>query len=159
MGLPHHPRIAEPTLRSLLLPDIAGPVGAQVTVADALRMATQAGQSALAVIDEGKTVGVFSDADAARLIAEGRTDPGAVPVGQAICRHGITLSAKTSLPQALELLSQAGLRHLPVVDDGIFLGIACLDVLLKELGSYHERVVREMELDWKILFLRGTYSC
>src|SRR5262245_22090290 len=35
----------------------------------------------------------------------------------------VTITSKTSLPEALELVRRRGIRHLPVVDDGTLVGI------------------------------------
>ena len=45
----------------------------------------------------------------------------------------ITISPKTSLPEAMRLVRQRGIRHLPVVDNGRLVGIvAQADIALGE---------------------------
>jgi len=50
-------------------------------------------------------------------------------------------------------------RYLPVQEGSGFVAMLSLDDLLQETVAYLEKVFRANELDQRIIFLRGTYSC
>lgn len=47
----------------------------------------------------------------------------------------ITISPKTSLPEAMRLVRQRGIRHLPVVDNGTLVGIVSDRDLKRAMAS------------------------
>jgi hypothetical protein len=51
------------------------------------------------------------------------------------------------------------LRYLPVREQGKLIALLPREDFLAEMVAYLERVFKENELDQKIVFLQGTYSC
>ena len=49
--------------------------------------------------------------------------------------------------------------HVAVVDQQRLVGLLSQADLLAALIAYHERIFHETEMEQKLLFLRGTYSC
>ncbi|TWT36813.1 inosine 5'-monophosphate dehydrogenase [Posidoniimonas corsicana] len=71
-------------------------------------------QAAVMVCDGAKLVGIFTERDALRLLAEGADL--AAPVSSAMSTDLMTIRPETTVGQAIRLMSEGGYRHLPVVD-------------------------------------------
>jgi CBS-domain-containing membrane protein len=64
-----------------------------------------------------------------------------------------------SVRRCLDLMNEQALTHAAVFDEGRLVGLLSQTVLLAAQVAFHERVFYETEVDQKLLFLRGTYSC
>jgi len=64
-----------------------------------------------------------------------------------------------SVQACLSLMEASGLDRIAVRDDGRLLGVLSLAELQKALIRHYESIFTAIELDQKILFLQGTYSC
>jgi uncharacterized protein (DUF427 family)/CBS domain-containing protein len=85
----------------------------------------RADETALVVVNntEQRTpLAVITDTDVAQVIADG-LDPNKVRVSDLVQRDPITVSPNTSLSRAATVMVSAGIRHLPVVEDGRLLGM------------------------------------
>lgn len=60
---------------------------------------------------------------------------------------------------ALALMNEHRLDCLPVVQHGRLCGLVSRNDLQAAVIEQYERIFHELELDLKILFLQGTYSC
>lgn len=65
----------------------------------------------------------------------------------------------TTVAEALAMLPEFGLDHLPVVAGGRVVDLLSRSALLAELVRHHAEVIRDIRLQWKIMHLQGTYSC
>ena len=100
-----------------------------------LRMLEE-GVGSVAVCEEGRLVGIFTERDVLRLAGEG-TPLDEVRVGDVMTTEMTTVTADVSVGDAAALMGERRIRHLPVVEDGRLLGmIGIRDVL----GSLVERV-------------------
>ena len=59
----------------------------------------------------------------------------------------------------LALMEANGLDRIAVLDDGKLLGLLGIAELQQALIAHYESIFTAIELDQKILFLQGTYSC
>lgn len=74
--------------------------------------------SVLVVDDEGKLVGIVTERDLVYLVATGKVDLARdYPVWQIMTENPITASPEESVLEALVKMSEARIRHLPVVDE------------------------------------------
>lgn len=71
-------------------------------------------QAAVLVCDGPKLVGIFTERDALKLLATG-ADLSA-PVSTAMSTTLMTIADDTTVGAAIQLMSEGGYRHLPVVD-------------------------------------------
>ena len=56
-------------------------------------------------------------------------------------------------------MSERQITHLAVLDQGRVAGLLSKADLMAAQIAYLERIFRETEMDQKLLFRRGTYSC
>jgi CBS domain-containing protein len=67
-------------------------------------------------------LGIFTGRDALRCLAE-HENPGAMPLRAVMSANPCTMDTSGSAMDALRLLNDAGIRHLPIVDHGKLMGI------------------------------------
>ena len=98
---------------------------------------------AILVVEGGKLVGIFTERDVVfRVVAMG-LDPKMTPLGAVMTAEPITLSPSQLYGHALVVMQENGFRHLPVVEDGVAIGIIssrnAMDPDLEEFVSDQRR--------------------
>lgn len=78
--------------------------------------------AALVTNDNGALLGIFTGRDAVRVLSRGR-DPSALLIKHVMTKSPETLPPRSQAIEALRLMRDGGFRHLPVVEDGVVLGI------------------------------------
>ena len=88
--------------------------------------------SVVVVDDRGTPIGIFTERDLVRVIAEGI--PLSIPVERVMTTRVITASIDESLNTAAHKMLDHGIRHLPVVDNsGKLVGIISIRDVVKAL--------------------------
>jgi CBS domain-containing protein len=86
---------------------------------------------AIAVLDDGQLVGIFSERDLmTRVVAPG-LNPDDTPVSNVMTKALVAAKPEEEIGSALQKMQSLGCRHLPVVDDGNLIGMLSLRDLLK----------------------------
>jgi CBS domain-containing protein len=97
-------------------------MGPEATIAEASAAMHRRRVGAVLVVEDGdRLVGIFTGRDAVRCLAEDRDAH--TPLRQAMTRNPVTLTPDQSAADALRLLNDCGIRHLPVCRDGRVRGI------------------------------------
>lgn len=86
---------------------------------------------------DGEVVGIVSDSDFVALVAE---SPGTVPVEAIMSSPVRTVAPGTPLGLAADRMSDAGVKHLPVVEEGEFRGIVTLEAVAPFLSRNRLRI-------------------
>jgi CBS domain-containing protein len=118
-----------------------------VSTSDFARLAVlrmlEEGVGSVAVCDDGKLVGIFTERDVLGLAGEG-TDLDAVRIGDVMTRDPVTVDVGVPVLDAARLMGERKIRHLPVVEGDHLLGIVGIrDVL----GSLVERLWQSKDAD------------
>ena len=102
-----------------------------VTIADVAKVLSTERIGAVMLTDDGgHLVGILSERDVIRLIAEEGIDEVGMPAAEHMVRPVITCSPHTGIEEALALMSSHSIRHLPVVHNKELLGLISIrDVL------------------------------
>ncbi len=157
-----HPRVREPTAKSALAHlgarDVAI-VGEDATVLDALKVMAERDTAAVAVASPAGLVGIFSERDHARNSLLGNRTANTTPVVDIMTRFVAGVEPADSVRRCLALLKERQVTHVAVLDQGRLIGLLSEADLLAAQIAYHERIFHETEMDQKLMFLRGTYSC
>ena len=110
------------------------------TVVDAARLMESADVGSVPVVDGGTPVGIVTDRDIAiRVVAQGK-DPTLTTVGEIATGEPYYASPDQPLDEALELMAYRKVRRVPVVSDGLLVGmLAQADVVheVKEKKAAH----------------------
>ncbi len=112
------------------------------TFADVAKTMRSNGISSVVVLEGKKLSGIVTERDIVNLVAAGG-DPHSVRVAHGMTRRDIeTVSSKTDITVAAELMVSRNIRHLPVVDRGRVAGIISIRDLTRwaaeELAGGHE---------------------
>jgi CBS domain-containing protein len=115
---------------------------AEATFAEVAKMMRANGISSVVVLDGKKLAGILTERDVVNLVAAGG-DPQSVKVSHGMTRRDIeTVSPKTDIAEAAEQMVSRNIRHLPVTDGGLVVGIISIRDLTRwaaeELSGGHE---------------------
>lgn len=100
-------------------------------VLDAAMHMTEKRIGALAVLEEDRVVGIFSERDLmTRVVAKG-LNPREVLVDEVMTRDLVVASPQESYEEALAKMQEAGIRHLIIVDGSQLVGLLSLRDLLQ----------------------------
>jgi len=100
---------------------------------------------AVVVLDpERKMVGILSERDVVKAVAAHGAAALDKTAGDLMTRDVLTVVPETSVQQALEIMEQGYFRHLPVVRDGVLVGIVSVRDLVKHQFSLQEFEVETM---------------
>jgi len=109
-------------------------VGPSATVVDAVRAMQQANVGAVAVVTGKTLLGMFSERDVMLRVVLERKDPDTTKVEEVMTTNVVTISKDTKPDDAVNLMWERHIRHLPVIaPDGSVEGI----VEIRNL--FHER--------------------
>ena len=116
---------------------------ADTTVSKAAKLMAKKNVGAVMVVDNQRLVGIFTERDAVfRVMAEGR-DAAKTKLSEVMTASPQTASPNDSFGEALLLMYENGFRHVPVIEDGVPIGIVssrnALDPELEEFVSEAER--------------------
>ena len=119
------------------------------SVRSAVRLMEERGVGCVVVTEQGRTVGMLTDRDAALTVLTRRLDADAVPVREVMHQPVQTLDPDAPFAWALSLLRASRLRRLPVVDSGgALVGVLSLDdvvrLLATEIGDLAEAIRRQL---------------
>jgi CBS domain-containing protein len=110
------------------------------TVVTAARLMDSADIGSVPVLDGGTPVGIVTDRDIAiRVVAQAK-DPNRTTVGEIATGQPYYASPDQDLDEALELMAYRKVRRIPVVEDGVLVGmLAQADVVheVKEKKAAH----------------------
>ncbi len=97
------------------------------------------------VVDEGRLVGMLTDRDiVVRAVAEG-LDGNTARVGDVASRDPVMATPDQDLDEALELMARHRVRRLPVVEDGMLVGVLSqADIALEAKEKKTGEVVQEI---------------
>jgi CBS domain-containing protein len=114
-------------------------------VFDALVVLAEYRIGALAVIDGDKLVGIFSERDYAReVILKGKSSK-TTPISDVMTHNVITAKLSDTVEQAMTVMSEKHIRHLPVVDNGKVLGMLSIGDLVKETIAYQQELIKQLQ--------------
>lgn len=109
-------------------------VGPQDNLRKAARAMKEAGVKALPVREGDRLVGIITDWDVTRAVAEDN-DPAQQTLSQFMSTDLVAVTPETSFMDATEEMADRRIHHLLVCEDGRFCGMVHLDVEWSELGG------------------------
>jgi CBS domain-containing protein len=112
-------------------------------VSEAARLMAHRKVGAVMVVDQDSLVGIFTERDAVfRVVARGR-DPRTTRLAEVMTPAPVTIDPDKSFGYALLLMHENRFRHVPVIENGIPVGIVsarnALDPDLEEFVSESQR--------------------
>lgn len=93
------------------------------SVTECVRLMNNHRVGAMLVIADEQLVGIFTERDAITRVLGAGLDPTATNVSGVMTENPICVSTSTTLDEAMSIVTNRRIRHLPVVEDGKVLGM------------------------------------
>lgn len=117
----------------------------EATVQEAIRLMDQKKVGFLLVMDGENTEGVFSERDVVKLV--GRKGPAVLDqaIRDVMTTEVYHVHLNTSVDECMGLMSGKGIRHAPVMDGKMVVGIVSIRDIVREVVADREIVIRGLE--------------
>jgi len=110
-------------------------VDGDTPVAEAIRKMVDRNIGALIIMEEGRPKGMFTERDVLKCWVKGR-DFAVSPVKEAMSRDLVVAEAGDDLEYAMSIMTQRGVRHLPVLDGGRLVSVLSIRDVVKAQVSH-----------------------
>lgn len=115
------------------------------SVYDAIRLMGEKNIGALVVLENSEVIGVLSERDYSRkVVLQGRTSRD-TRVGDIISRPAITVCSKDGIETCMQLMTGKRIRHLPVVDDGLLVGLISIGDLVSWVMLSQRHTIQQLQ--------------
>jgi CBS domain-containing protein len=115
------------------------------SVFDALRVLAQHEVGALMVMDRGRLAGVFSERDYTRKVALQGRNSKETRVEEIMTRNVVVVSPTVRTKDAMAIMSQKRIRHLPVLDGETVLGMISIRDIMDDIIADHELTIQQLQ--------------
>lgn len=135
------------TLRDIVAQQTPVTAPASMSVRDAAVVMKERRIGAMMVVENGVLAGVFTERDALnRVVAEGR-DSQSTLLADVMTKNPLTLGPDAVFIAALELMHQNRFRHVPIVENGVPVGMVSVrDAMGAELESFVYEMLRQEQV-------------
>ena len=115
-----------------------------ITVYEAIAMMSEREIGAVPVVEDGQLVGMLSERDYARkVILQGRSSRD-TPVADIMSTTVITVSPGETVENAMRMMTEHRVRHLPVLAGGRVAGIVSIGDLVNWVISAHQEEIEHL---------------
>ena len=114
-------------------------------VFDALVVLAEYKIGALVVLEGENLVGIFSERDYAReVILKGKSSK-TTQISDVMTAKVLTGKPSDTVEQAMSIMAEKHIRHLPVVDNDKVIGMLSMGDLVKETITYQQNLIKQLE--------------
>lgn len=106
-------------------------VGMSETVSDVARRMREKNVGAVAVLDAGRLVGIFSERDVVTRVVADNLDAAHTPISIVMTKDLIVADPSDDIDDAVQKMVAGNCRHLPIVKGGNLLGMISIRDLLQ----------------------------
>ena len=101
------------------------------SIAEAARYMSERNVGAVCVLDGDRLVGILSERDLMKRVLAPNLDPHTTKISEIMTSKPVVVNVHDSHEQCLQVMKQAGIRHLPVVEGDRLVGLVSLRDLLQ----------------------------
>jgi CBS domain-containing protein len=113
-------------------------------VFDALVVMAEYEIGALMVLEGEKLVGIFSERDYAReVVLKGKSSK-TTAVSEVMTANVISVKLSDTVEQAMTVMTEKRIRHLPVLDNAKVVGMLSIGDLVKETIAYQQGLIKQI---------------
>ena len=114
-------------------------------VYNALEMMYEKNVSALLVMENDKPVGIFTERDYARkVVLKGKFSRETL-ISEIMTRDLLTISPDSTIEDAMQLMTDKFIRHLPVVEENKLIGVVSIGDVVKYLIEEQKFIIGNLE--------------
>ena len=110
-----------------------------------LRLASRKIGAIVIVGDSGQVVGIISERDIIRLIAEHGAEALKMPVSSGMTRGVVSCTRSCTIEEIMDTMTRGRFRHLPVIEDDVLVGIVSIGDVVKHHTAEVELEVTAMK--------------
>ena len=121
-------------------------VDPEASVLDTVKRLHEKKIGALVVMDGDRLAGIFSERDFVRLMAVQGVECLDKPVGDVMTSQVFIVKPSTTVDDCMALMSEKGIRHVPVMDGKHVLGIVSNRDVVYEAISHRESLLTGMDV-------------
>ena len=115
------------------------------TVLEAIKVLAEQDIGAAIVMDGAKLAGIFSERDYTRkVILQGRASNN-TSVGEIMTAKVISVTPRTSTRECMQLMSDKGIRHLPVLDEARVMGMVSIRDIVSDIIADQDFTIEQLE--------------
>ena len=120
-------------------------IAPDATVYEALELMAEKNIGAVLVMEGGQLLGIFSERDYARrcILLNRRSKETAVK--ELMTADVITISPSATIDDAMALMSEHHIRHLPVVEDDKVIGVVSIGDIVKAVIENQAHIISHLE--------------
>ena len=120
------------------------------SVYNAIKIMDDKGIGALAVVDNGKLVGIVSERDCARRLILKKMSAEETVIKDIMTKDVFFTHPRQTVTECMAVMTQRRIRHLPVLDNNQLLGMISLGDLAKEMIAEQQFKIENLEhnLSW-----------
>ncbi len=115
------------------------------TVYRALEVMAEKNVGSVLVIDDGRLVGILSERDYSRKIILLDRESRETAVAEIMTSKLITVGPETTVTDAMELMTEKRVRHLPVLEDGELVGLISIGDVVKAVIADQLAMIDQLE--------------
>ena len=120
-------------------------IGPGATAYDALEIMAEKNVGALLVVEGGSLIGVFSERDYARkVILKGKSSK-STTVREVMTGSPISVNPAMTLRDCMVMMTHNRVRHLPVMDNDVLLGVVSIGDVVNAVISDQESTIEELQ--------------
>lgn len=120
-------------------------VSPETQLIDALKLMAKKNIGDLLILEGGKITGIISERDLVRKIAQSEQCPLNSPVSEMMTTKVITVTPSQDIKTCMALMTEHHIRHLPVVEDGVPIGMVSIGDVVKTIIDSQEFTIDQME--------------
>jgi CBS domain-containing protein len=116
-----------------------------ITVFEALRVMGEKNIGAILVIEDGVLKGILSERDYARKIVLKDKSSKKTPVSEIMESDVVTVKPSDNLDYCMGLMSQKRIRHLPVIENEVIIGLVSIGDVVKAIIEVQKETIKHLD--------------
>jgi len=115
------------------------------SVYDALRIMATNDIGALLVVENEELRGIFSERDYARKVVLNGRNERTTAVGDVMVAQLMSVTPEDRVESCMNLMTDRHIRHLPVFENDILIGIVSIGDVVKDVIEQHKTTINDLE--------------
>ena len=120
--------------------------GPDTTVSECVAIMKNSNVGSVLVFEANKLLGIITEWDITRKVVADNKDPQTTTVANVMTTNVTSINPNANLFEAVNLMAQLDVKHLPVLDNGEFMGFMTSNDILKIEPALFEILLDEIDL-------------